>query len=91
MCVRACARVWRVCVCVACAGFHAAAQAANVAEELHARAAFPPHIEQLLKHFPKEEHPMTQLSMGVLALQSDSQFAKNYAAGMPKAKHWEFA
>jgi citrate synthase len=34
-------------------------------------------------------HPMTQLSMGVLALQKHSQFANAYRHGVNKKLYWE--
>ena len=38
-------------------------------EELFKRGDIPEDIENLIKNFPKTMHPMTQLSMGVLACQ----------------------
>jgi citrate synthase len=34
-------------------------------------------------------HPMTQLSTAVLAMQTESKFAKAYHSGVNKAKYWE--
>jgi citrate synthase len=34
-------------------------------------------------------HPMTQLSMGVLSMQTDSHFAKAYRQGVSKNHYWE--
>jgi citrate synthase len=34
-------------------------------------------------------HPMTQLSIGLMACQSESKFAKAYAAGVNKKTYWE--
>lgn len=34
-------------------------------------------------------HPMTQFSMGVMACQPKSQFAKAYSEGVHKSKYWE--
>ena len=34
-------------------------------------------------------HPMTQLSSAILALQTESVFASEYAKGTPKSKYWE--
>jgi citrate synthase len=45
--------------------------------------------EQLIKSFPKDMHPMTQLSMGVMACQPGSKFAKAYADGIHKSKYWD--
>lgn len=61
-----------------------------VTQDLYARSKLPGHVESLIRSFPRDMHPMTQLSMGVLALQTDSIFAKEYMAGAPKSKYWEF-
>lgn len=45
--------------------------------------------ENLLKNLDKSVHPMTQLSMAVLSLQSSSQFAEAYRNGVNKKHYWE--
>ena len=45
------------------------AQADALTQELHARSALPPHVEQIIRAFPKGMHPMTQLSSAILAMQ----------------------
>lgn len=64
-------------------------QARSVTEELHERAKLPSHVEAMIRAFPKHMHPMTQLSSAVLALQTESKFARAYHAGVPKGKYWE--
>lgn len=44
-------------------------QAAAVTEELRARSNVPLHLRKVLDALPTEAHPMTQLSMGIMALQ----------------------
>jgi len=66
------------------------AQVDMVTKDLNDRATLPAHVEPLIRSFPKTMHPMTQLSIAVLALQTESVFAKEYAAGAPKTKYWEF-
>lgn len=39
--------------------------------------------------FPATLHPMTQLSMGVAALNSTSAFAAAYETGMKKSEYWK--
>jgi citrate synthase len=46
--------------------------------ELNERGHLKPEVENMLKSLPKTMHPMTQFSMGVLACQPESIFAKNY-------------
>eukprot|EP00596_Hydrurales_sp_CCMP1899_P004105 CAMPEP_0119042262 /NCGR_PEP_ID=MMETSP1177-20130426/14497_1 /TAXON_ID=2985 /ORGANISM="Ochromonas sp, Strain CCMP1899" /LENGTH=463 /DNA_ID=CAMNT_0007008927 /DNA_START=89 /DNA_END=1480 /DNA_ORIENTATION=- len=57
--------------------------------ELRARATLPAHIEPLIRSLPKTMHPMTQLSIALLACQTDSKFAAAYAKGVNKSKYWE--
>jgi len=59
--------------------------------ELHARSGVPQNVLATLNSVPKETHPMTQLSICMLALQKDSKFAKKYDEGMKKAEYWEWA
>ena len=44
-------------------------QAASVTEELRARSALPDYLKKVLKTLPEGTHPMTQLSMAIMALQ----------------------
>jgi citrate synthase len=37
---------------------------------------------------PLTVHPMTMFVTGVMALQTESNFAKRYAEGMSKKDHW---
>jgi citrate synthase len=65
------------------------AQADALTAELHERAALPPHVETMIRSFPKGMHPMTQLSSAILALQTESVFAKAYAQGTHKSLYWD--
>ncbi|CAI5986647.1 unnamed protein product [Closterium sp. NIES-65] len=66
-------------------------QAASITEELRLRAAnVPDHVFTVLRSLPKHLHPMSQLSIGVTALQSTSEFAKAYSSGsVHKTRYWE--
>jgi citrate synthase len=66
-------------------------QARSVTEELRHRAKLPAHVEPLIRSFPKDMHPMTQLSMALMACQNNSKFAAAYEKGAPKNKYWEYA
>jgi citrate synthase len=63
-------------------------QAGAVEAEWARRAAVPGHLFDVLRAMPAETHPMTLLSQAVLALQGDSAFARQYAAGMKKDEYW---
>ena len=60
-----------------------------LSRELAEKSELPAHIVSMLKAFDKSVHPMTQLSCAVAALNTESQFAKKYAAGLNKAEYWE--
>jgi len=59
--------------------------------EWNSRAFIPKHVEHVIDSFPKNMHPMSQLSAAILALQTESVFASRYAAGMPKTEYWDAA
>jgi len=59
--------------------------------ELHRRSAVPQHVLETLGALPRDTHPMTQLSICVLACQRESVFTAKYNAGMRKAEYWEWA
>lgn len=42
----------------------------------------------LYSRLPQTLHPMTQLGMGVAALNHDSQFAAAYEKGIKKSEYW---
>ena len=58
---------------------------------LQRRSHVPTHVFQTIEALPINTHPMTQFVVGVMALQTESQFAKKYAAGMNKKDYWEAA
>lgn len=64
-------------------------QIESTIKEINIRANIPTETEELIKNLPKNIHPMTQLSMGVLSMQRNSHFAKAYRDGLGKGKYWE--
>lgn len=64
-------------------------QALEVEAEWAKRSDVPAHVFKMLKSMPNETHPMVLLSQAVLALQSESIFAKKYAEGIKKDTYWE--
>lgn len=64
-------------------------QAASVTEMLRERSTLPKHVPAVLASLPPGTHPMTQFAQAILALQSESQFAKAYESGIHKSKYWE--
>jgi len=58
-------------------------------EELHKRSALPQSVVTMIDNLPKDTHPMTQLGMGLLALQPTSEFGKAYRSGtLKKTEYW---
>lgn len=52
------------------------------------RANVPKHVFDMLDMLPAKTHPMTQFSMAIMALQTESVFAKQYREGMNKKDYW---
>ncbi len=53
------------------------------------RSDIPSHVFDTLEALPKDTHPMTQFSIAVLAMQSESIFAQQYEEGMSKNDYWD--
>jgi citrate synthase len=57
---------------------------------LYSRAkTMPKNVEKLIRSLPKTMHPMTQLSIGLMALQEDSHFFTAYNEGVRKQDLWK--
>ena len=61
----------------------------EISKEWQQRSALPDYLIDVLKTIPKETHPMTQFSQGILTLQKESIFARRYREGMSKMEYWE--
>ena len=57
--------------------------------EWHRRADVPEQTFKVLDTLPADTHPMTQFTIGIMAMQSDSVFAKRYAEGISKTEYWD--
>lgn len=64
-------------------------QTKMLTDDLRSRASLPAHVEPLIRGFPKDMHPMTQLSIAISACQTESKFAAAYQRGVPKTEYWE--
>ena len=53
------------------------------------RSHVPNHVFDTIEALPVSTHPMTQFVVAIMALQTESQFAKKYAQGMSKKDYWE--
>ncbi len=54
------------------------------------RSKLPSHVLRTIDALPLEAHAMTQVTTGVMALQTDSIFAKKYAEGVNKKEYWSY-
>uniref|UniRef100_A0A7I4C514 Citrate synthase n=1 Tax=Physcomitrium patens TaxID=3218 RepID=A0A7I4C514_PHYPA len=61
-------------------------QVAGLTKDFRKRSKVPGFVFDVLNKFPTTAHPMSQLSAGIMALQTQSQFAKAYEEGIHKSK-----
>jgi citrate synthase len=54
------------------------------------RSHVPNHVFDVIESFPVSSHPMTQFCAAILALQTESKFAKAYEEGISKKDHWDY-
>ncbi|MBS1746000.1 MAG: citrate (Si)-synthase, eukaryotic [Bacteroidetes bacterium] len=60
----------------------------NITTTWQRRSHVPNHVFAAIDALPLTTHPMTMFITGVIALQTESNFAKQYAEGMNKKDHW---
>ncbi len=54
------------------------------------RSHVPNYVFDVIESLPINTHPMTQFSVGIMALQRESIFAKKYAEGISKKDYWDY-
>lgn len=54
------------------------------------RSHVPNHVFSVIEALPVSTHPMTQFCAAILALQTESKFAKAYEEGISKKDHWDY-
>jgi citrate synthase len=54
------------------------------------RSHVPNYVFDAIEAMPVSSHPMTQFVIAIMALQTESVFAKKYAEGMNKKDYWEY-
>jgi citrate synthase len=64
-------------------------EVAEITATWRADEEVPGYATAAIDRMPRETHPMTQLSMGILGMQPGSIFARRYREGMAKTEHWE--
>ncbi|MFM2395194.1 MAG: hypothetical protein RLZZ546_3177 [Bacteroidota bacterium] len=60
-----------------------------LSEEWNKRAHVSPEVYKVLDSLPANTHPMSQLTIAVMAMQKDSIFAKKYDEGLNKNDYWD--
>lgn len=61
----------------------------NISNQWARRSNVPKHVFDMLDKLPLSTHPMTQFSMAVMALQTESVFAQAYRKGLNKKEYWD--
>ncbi len=60
-----------------------------LSKEWTKRAEVPKHVFDMLDAMPTDTHPMTQFSMGILAMRTESVFGEAYNKGISKKEYWD--
>ena len=63
----------------------------SLRKELFVRSYLDDNIIDILKSLPKDTHPMTAFSLGIMLCQRDSHFKKAYENKVSKEEYWEYA
>ncbi|MFQ6108011.1 MAG: citrate (Si)-synthase, eukaryotic [Candidatus Aminicenantales bacterium] len=61
----------------------------EITQEWQKRSPLPDYLVDVLNTLPKDTHPMTQFSLGILTLQRESLFVRRYREGMSKMEYWD--
>jgi len=62
----------------------------HISETWARRSHVPNHVFDVIEALPASAHPMTQFCTAILALQTESKFAKAYKEGISKKEHWSY-
>lgn len=61
----------------------------DLQNEFNSRAGVPGYVWDVMRAMPADSHPMAMISVGIMAMQKESEFAKAYGAGVKKTEYWE--
>jgi citrate synthase len=64
-------------------------QTTSLSREWEERSQVPPHVFAALDALPLYTHPMTQFSIAILAMRTESVFAHEYEKGINKKDYWD--
>ncbi|GAB4200758.1 MAG: citrate (Si)-synthase [Bacteroidia bacterium] len=62
----------------------------NITIDWQRRSNVPKHVFDVIDELPLNAHPMTQFVTGIMAMQTESEFAKAYSRGISKKEYWEY-
>jgi len=62
----------------------------EMSNEWARRSNVPNHVFKVLDALPKSTHPMTQFTIAINALQTESEFAIAYGRGVSKTDYWDY-
>lgn len=60
-----------------------------LSEQWKRRSVVPEHTFKVLEALPKDTHPMTQFTIAISSMQTESVFARRYSEGMNKSEYWD--
>jgi citrate synthase len=64
-------------------------QTLEVVADFKTRRDLPEYVKEVIRAMPRDTHPMTMFSTGILTLQRESEFVKKYNEGMSKMEYWD--
>jgi citrate synthase len=62
----------------------------SLSNEWARRSIVPRHVFDTLDSLPLSTHPMTQFSIGIMSMQTESLFAAAYRKGISKKEYWDY-
>lgn len=60
-----------------------------LSEQWKRRSVVPEHTFNVLNALPIDTHPMTQFTIAISSMQTESVFARRYSEGMNKSEYWD--
>lgn len=64
-------------------------QVESLADDWERRSKVPGHTLRTIDALPMETHPMTQFSIAIASMQTESVFAKKYSEGIARDQYWD--
>ena len=64
-------------------------EAEELVGEFKSRSRLPAYVVDIVRAMPRDTHPMTMFSAGILSMQRESIYAKRYNEGLNKMDAWE--